>query len=218
MTLPVVQFCFAIANGDADRVRKLLPEISEEGLFQELNSGISPAVFCLWASQQSPEQILNKLNELYPEESRIKQYSKPNQESALDIAIPMIKSKLYTLFNTMVTHMDMPPDLMGDPNKQFTLNACTAALRFILEDVELTEDKRTIAQSMLEKFSKIRPTLRQLDNVRPKVLDVLLAEQKNYLPSASLKRSPSAKELEKRLDLHSENLRENHRFKCPPVA
>lgn len=214
MTRPVVQFCFAIAYGDTDRVRELLPKISNDGLFKELNSGVSPALFCLWASQQSPEQIsevTKHLKALYPHEASeyfSKRPSAQNIQAASSLAVPAIKKGLTTLFGTMVSHMAV--DQVDNPSIQFTVAACTDALRAILKDdaFDLDEHKRVLATRMLNNFSNFRPIPSQNGNRnRPTVLDDLLEKQKTFLPS-KLNRL----RLEQRLDSVSKTLREERQF------
>lgn len=213
MTIPVevpvgMQFCFAIASGNTDRVRELLSSVKNNELIQELSgSGVSPALFGCWASEQSPEAISAKLKELYPHESR--EYlsappSKQNIQDAFNIAVPMIKHKLITLLGTVMSHT--ATEQADDPNTKFTRDACIATLRRFLNDQELEDDKRSLAEKVLKQFPEASPT--NENTTRPGVLETVLAmeRERHYLPSRTL---------EKRLDRHSAVLREESSRKKP---
>lgn len=206
MTIPVevpvgMQLCFAIASGNTDRVRELLSSVKNNELIQELSgSGVSPALFGCWASEQSPEAISAKLKELYPDESR--EYlsapsSKQNIQDAFNIAMPMIKPKLITLLGTMVSH--------ATTETKFTRDACIAALLRFSNDPELEDDKRSLAKKVLKQYPEACPT--NENTAPPGVLETVLAEQRSYFPSG----------LERRLDSHSEALRVGAKFKPVPT-
>jgi len=200
MTLPVVQFCFAIAAGDKRLASDLLPQIPETDWFtDDPIMGVSPALFCLWASKQSPEVIKNKVNELnlsgltnHP----LRILSAENVSDASRLALPTITKQITTLLKAMISHM--APNTTGDAQKQFLLNACTTALEYILKDssIELAERTRELAENMLIKFKGFhRDSSSEAPNARPTALDsVLLEQQKNFTPSWS------SRDLNRRLD------------------
>lgn len=220
MTIPVVQFCFAVSSGDSEGVRRLLPLISEHDLFQGNNYGVSPALFCFlahsYASQQKPEALYNKLLTVFPKapkKYRNIQLDPAKVEAASQIAITAIKNKLLEkgsnlpiFLHTLLPHMSH--DFDGDFHTKLTLDACMGALREILTEKSLPAHKRLKTESVFTKFSALyqAPTL---NHERPGSVSRALQEQarqqalqqtsKAFTLAYSRRRAPICAE-EERLD------------------
>lgn len=214
MTLPVVQFCFAIARGDKHCVHELLPKMSDHDLFEENDFGVSPALFCFLAASHAKQNrslvLFNRLCAHFPNESQ--HYDPSNLHSecvseASQIAITAIKGKLVAFLNTLLSHTEKP--------ETETQAACTTALNLILEDTGLETAKRDLTQSMLNLFSRLPRAASLLEkephtHPKPRSLAVVSKHQSMYLPSLPLQRpatSARCSQLEKRLDRHSHALR-----------
>lgn len=211
MTIPVVQFCFAVAAGDKRLARDLLPQISETEWFAEDPILGSPALFCLWASKQSAETIKRRVDELNLSGLTNHPLQILSAEDVIDaskLALPTITKQVPALLKAMVSHM--APNTTGDDKKQFMFTTCVAALEFILKDssIELPEGARTVAENMLTNFRRFDSNRQKETNARPAALDRLLEENKTYTPL----RCGASRALEQRLDAFSETLRTKQRL------
>lgn len=84
MSSEQVQFCYAIANGQVDRAKELLPRskfLPERDVFQKDNFEFYSAIFCLSAASQTNSQSLHtNLRDLFPEESEPTPDNLPSRE------------------------------------------------------------------------------------------------------------------------------------------
>jgi hypothetical protein len=209
MTIPVVQFCFAVASGDSTRVDRLLARLSDKDLFEGNDFGVSPALFCFlalsYARDNKPQALFEKLRQKLPLAMVPRKYhdqltlEPASVVAASLIAIKGIKLKLgnnlSTFLHTMVPHFSH--DLDGDMHTQLTLKSCMEALREALKDSPLSETQRASTATILEGFANLY--LAPIPNQSPAPISVKYAmqQQRTFLRAFPQK---CASDKERRLD------------------
>lgn len=223
MTIPVVQFCFAVASGDSDRVSRLFARLSDKDLFEGNDFGVSPALFCFlalsYARDNKAQALFEKLRQKLPLTMVPRKYHDQvtllpsSVEMASLIAIKGIKHKLGsnlgTFLNTMVPHFSH--DLDGDEHTQLTLKSCMEALRVALKDSPLSETQRASTKTILEGFASLY--LAPLPNQNPPPASVrnAMQQQRTFLTAYPRLRQCAQ---ERRLE---ESIQELRSYKTPKL-
>lgn len=164
MTPQQVQFCYAIARGQAARARELVSKIDVN---QNNDWGCSPALLCLWALNHDPKMLTKKLDELFPKvhDNFINRLIPASQNTMDDIIrevlLPLLKRSLNQFLKPIglkVVSLDRISD-----NKQDTfVDAAFGAVNVIINDEffdDINASQRRFAENL---FSKLLPLVEKI--------------------------------------------------------
>lgn len=177
MTPLQVQFCFQIAVGNEIFANNLLSDMSENnGLLVENEWGCSPLSFCLWAARQPNHQdVLNTLNRLFPditqflieENSNIFAPSATIEDTVRSVIVPVLKMPgilvnfLSKIVKRILNNKDSDDTIYQmDVKSRFDLQACRAALSFIMAEPEfigIESSKKVVILKLFSELTRIDP-------------------------------------------------------------
>lgn len=151
-----VLFCSAIARGDAQAAKELLPDTD---LFQKNNFGVSHAVFCLWAARQKdPTIALRILQTYYPEAFSSETLSATNGKANIEATLfQVLKAEDHAaLLKTLLINISEMA-FTRSQNQAMVNTFCYAAIGFILEKgIPSNTDPQTRA-SIQKMYDLLRP-------------------------------------------------------------
>ncbi|MGE3320037.1 MAG: hypothetical protein AB7I18_12155 [Candidatus Berkiella sp.] len=163
MTPQQVQFCHAIAHGYARRARMLAPQIN---ITQTNDSSNSPAMTLLWAMSHSPQALIKKLEELYPETPNRFQKevtATPKEMEALIRAIvfPLLKRNLNMLLKPIGLKV-VSLDRISDAKQNHFIDSSFACVDLIINDEffdDINASQRRFAENL---FTKLLPIVEKM--------------------------------------------------------
>ena len=208
MTLPEVQFCLAVANGDSDQVRQLVTMLNEKQSFQKNDYNVFLLLFCFKALSSAregyPEALNKMLQEHFPEEkqSQISHDQLENIKIASQMAIEAMMPSILNNFSRVLFKM---ADYLGpdddDDLKQWVVS-CIAVLDQVM-DLSLPDHFRKTAEDLRGRLSKIYITPDNAPST-PDILKEVLNKEKGLYYGYNHSRT-----LGNRLDCSIQALRES---------
>lgn len=160
MTPQQVQFCYAIAHAQTERVRALASKIN---LNQHDDYGNSPALICLWALNREPKAVVQKLEELFPhirnDDNNTEEASKDAMEATIrECVFPLLKRALNPLLGPIgikVVSLDKISDHF--------IESSFAAVNLIINDEffdDINAGQRSLAKNL---FDKLYPRVQRIN-------------------------------------------------------
>ncbi|MCS5710163.1 hypothetical protein [Candidatus Berkiella aquae] len=189
MTPQQVQFCYAIAHAQTERVRVLASKIN---INQHNDCDNSPALMCLWALNRGPKALTQKLEELFPnirnDDSNLVEASKEAMAATIrECVFPLLKRALNPLLKPIGLKV-VSPDKIND----HFIESSFAAVNVILNDEffdDINAGQRSLAKNLFDKLcprverinTETKPTLQpkpaagQQSKEQPYTIQLLMA-------------------------------------------
>ncbi len=164
MTPQQVQFCYAIARGQAARARELISKIDVN---QNNDWGCSPALLCLWALNRDPKMLAKKLEEFFPKvhDNFISRLIPASQNAMDDIIRKVLLPSLKRNLNQVLKPIGLKVVSLNriSDNKQDTfIDTAFGAVNVIINDEffdDINASQRRFAENL---FSKLLPLVEKI--------------------------------------------------------
>lgn len=164
-----VQFCFAVAQGNAQKANELLLRIRlipQMDVLKQPNFQPFPAIICLWMIRQAESQsAIQQLQQIYPQVSLAENNTPASmqvvRELAVKLVFPQVKAALLPLLHNIAL-LAGSDDALATAVQRFHVLACTQALEFILTDPYFNDVGAHKLQIINTVLTKLRPLADQL--------------------------------------------------------